>query len=162
MSTPNSYSNNPIPSGYTGDIYFYWNLRYGWLQIATGKFDSFDKDQYVLLGTISVDVKFPDVTQAAIEGLEAMITAVRATAQATIQGIEEKIESLRALEYRPATTQDIYTQNGYGGRDSYLQSLSEDFGVPLDEVKALADLLGPDEDFDGLVSSLEEHSHLYD
>ena len=34
--------------------------------------------------------------------------------------------------------------------------VAEDYGVDLDTVKALADLLGPNEDFDGLVSQLED------
>ena len=51
---------------------------------------------------------------------------------------------------------DVYLENGYDNRDDYLRSLSEDYGVPLDAVLALAEVLGPDEDFDGLVSNLED------
>lgn len=51
---------------------------------------------------------------------------------------------------------DIYQMNGYNAREDYLSSLAEDYGVDLDTVKALADLLGPNEDFDGLVSQLED------
>lgn len=51
---------------------------------------------------------------------------------------------------------DIYQMNGYKDRNDYLRLLAEDFGVDLDTVKALADLLGPNEDFDGLVSQLED------
>ena len=50
----------------------------------------------------------------------------------------------------------IYTDNGYDGRMDYLGSLSEDYDVDLSSVVALADLLGPNEDFDGLVSELED------
>lgn len=50
----------------------------------------------------------------------------------------------------------IYQDNGYRSRLDYLQCLAEDFGVALDEVMALADLFGPDEDFDGLVATLED------
>ena len=52
--------------------------------------------------------------------------------------------------------QEIYLENGYKDRDDYLNSLSEDYGVPIDAVLALADVLGPEEDFDGLVSNLED------
>ncbi len=52
--------------------------------------------------------------------------------------------------------QDVYQENGYTDRDDYLKSLSEDYGVPIEAVLALADVLGPDEDFDGLVSNLED------
>jgi hypothetical protein len=37
----------------------------------------------------------------------------------------------------------VYTENGYSSRADYLLCLSEDYGVPLDTVKALADVLGP-------------------
>ena len=52
--------------------------------------------------------------------------------------------------------QGLYQENGYKNRDDYLNSLSEDYGVPIDAVLALAEVLGPDEDFDGLVSNLED------
>ena len=54
------------------------------------------------------------------------------------------------------TNPDIYRENGYDDRDDYLRSLADDYGVPEEAVQALADILGPDEDFDGLVSSLED------
>lgn len=52
--------------------------------------------------------------------------------------------------------QEVYQENGYADRDDYLNSLSEDYGIPNDAVQALAEVLGPDEDFDGLVSNLED------
>lgn len=51
----------------------------------------------------------------------------------------------------------IYTDNGYKSRDDYLHCMSEDYGVPLDVVVMLADLLGANEDFDGLVTSLADY-----
>lgn len=48
----------------------------------------------------------------------------------------------------------IYEENGYKNREEYLDSLSEEYGS--DNVYALADLLGEEEDFDGLISSLED------
>lgn len=50
---------------------------------------------------------------------------------------------------------DIYKENGYEDRSDYLGCISDDYGVPMDTVQCLADLLGPDEDFDGLVSALD-------
>lgn len=52
---------------------------------------------------------------------------------------------------------DIYTENGFETREAYLVSLAEDYGVDIDTVRSIADLLGPGEDFDGLVSALEDH-----
>lgn len=51
---------------------------------------------------------------------------------------------------------DIYQTIGYYDREDYLSSLAEDYGVDLDTVYAIADLLGPNEDFDGLVTQLED------
>lgn len=51
---------------------------------------------------------------------------------------------------------DVYQENGYDDREDYLNSLAEDYGIPLDAVLAVAEILGPDEDFDGLVSNLED------
>jgi hypothetical protein len=47
-----------------------------------------------------------------------------------------------------------YTANGYANRRDYLESLAEEY--PADIVFALADLLGPGEDFDGLITALED------
>ena len=51
---------------------------------------------------------------------------------------------------------DVYQENGYDDRDDYLRSLADDYGIPLDAVMAVAEVLGPEEDFDGLVSNLED------
>lgn len=52
--------------------------------------------------------------------------------------------------------ENIYQQNGYADRDNYLTCLSEDYGVPMETVQSLADILGENEGFDGLVSALED------
>ena len=49
---------------------------------------------------------------------------------------------------------NIYQQEGYESRVNYLTHLAEDYGVPLSDVKELAMSLGPEEDFDALVSIL--------
>jgi hypothetical protein len=48
-----------------------------------------------------------------------------------------------------------YTEQGYKDRADYLACLADDYGVDLDTVIAIADLLGPSEDFDGLVTAVE-------
>ena len=52
----------------------------------------------------------------------------------------------------------IYTDNGYDSRKDYLRSLAEEHDVPLRAVRELACLLGPNEDFDGLVTTIEDHA----
>ena len=54
-----------------------------------------------------------------------------------------------------------YTDHGYATRRDYLLSLADDTGVDIQTVFMLADLLGPDEDFDGLVTSLEDYAEGY-
>lgn len=50
----------------------------------------------------------------------------------------------------------IYQQNGYADRDEYLICLAEDYGISPNDVLFLAEMLGENEDFDGLVSLLED------
>lgn len=50
----------------------------------------------------------------------------------------------------------IYTESGYANRREYLQGLADEFGIDPGTVFMLADMLGPNEDFDGLVTSLED------
>ena len=52
--------------------------------------------------------------------------------------------------------QTIYQENGYSSRKEYLHSLADDYGVDINVVVQLASLLGEGEDFDGLVSSLQD------
>ena len=51
---------------------------------------------------------------------------------------------------------NAYTENGYASRRDYLDSLAEDYDIDRDTVYMMADLLAPTEDFDGLVTSLED------
>ena len=51
---------------------------------------------------------------------------------------------------------NIYQENGYADRDDYMTCLSEDYGIPIENVYSLAEMLGENEDFDGLVSALED------
>lgn len=52
---------------------------------------------------------------------------------------------------------NVYQENGFENRDDYLEFLADEYGMSLLEVLSLADLLGPNEDFDGLVSALEDY-----
>jgi len=51
-----------------------------------------------------------------------------------------------------------YFEEGYESRRHYLECMSEDYGVPLPTVFRLAQMLGANEDFDGLISALESAS----
>ena len=58
--------------------------------------------------------------------------------------------------------ENIYQKKGYKNRKDYLECLAADYCVPLDTVYALASLLGKNEDFDGLISSLEDMEGVFD
>lgn len=51
----------------------------------------------------------------------------------------------------------IYTENGFENRKDYLLDLADTMGLDPSIVFTMADLLGPSEDFDGLVTSLEDY-----
>ena len=50
----------------------------------------------------------------------------------------------------------IYTEQGFQSRKDYLVNLANDFGLPVNTVFMAASTLGPSEDFDGLISTLED------
>ena len=57
---------------------------------------------------------------------------------------------------KESLNESVYTENGFANRKEYLNSLADDFGVDIQTVYDLASILGPDEDFDALVSELED------
>ena len=57
--------------------------------------------------------------------------------------------------------ESIYTDNGFKNRADYLQSLADDFGIDINTVKDLASVLGAEEDFDALVTELEDMADDY-
>lgn len=50
----------------------------------------------------------------------------------------------------------IYTANDHKSQDAYYQYLADMYNVHIETVHSLSDMLGEDEDFDGLVCALEE------
>lgn len=52
----------------------------------------------------------------------------------------------------------IYEEAGFKDRKDYLTDLADQFGVDEYVVFSLADMMGESEDFDGLVSELEDRS----
>jgi len=50
-----------------------------------------------------------------------------------------------------------YTDAGHRNRQEYLAAVADDLGVPEDVVLTLADVLGEGEDFDALITELEDY-----
>ena len=59
-----------------------------------------------------------------------------------------------------ALAENVYQLNGFANREEYLDELREEYGAEL--VDALTSVLPASEDFDGLVSSLEDHAGYFD
>lgn len=49
----------------------------------------------------------------------------------------------------------IYMKKGYRSREDYFQSLSKKYKIEFELVDLVAELCGPDEEFTGLVKTLE-------
>ena len=58
--------------------------------------------------------------------------------------------------------QNIYQENGYESREDYLQCMADDYGVPLEVVQSLFDVLGDSEAFDGLIVALEDAEGMFE
>ena len=56
---------------------------------------------------------------------------------------------------------NIYQERGFKSRTEYLEFLVEEYDVPLDVVMLLADTLGPEEDFDALLTSLDDVNSMW-
>lgn len=52
----------------------------------------------------------------------------------------------------------VYQQHGYADRKDYLMRLADDYGMDFESVEILADMLGPNEDFDGLVTTVQDYA----
>lgn len=56
------------------------------------------------------------------------------------------------------TVMSIYKANGFDSRRAYLTSIAEAYGVQVSAVFLLSQMLGAEEDFDGLISHLDDLS----
>jgi hypothetical protein len=52
----------------------------------------------------------------------------------------------------------VYEEFGFANRREYLDSLALELNLDRDTVHLMALMLGPSEDFDGLVTSLEDYA----
>ena len=59
-------------------------------------------------------------------------------------------------------TENIYVRKGYKNRRNYLEHVADDYGVPIESVFLMAEVLGADEDFDALLIELEDMHDLFD
>lgn len=55
----------------------------------------------------------------------------------------------------------VYQENGFKDRADYIRQLAEDYGLMESMVWQLADLLGSEEDFDGLVVACQDAEYQF-
>jgi len=55
---------------------------------------------------------------------------------------------------------DIYQENGYENRSQYFEALAFDYDIDINSVHALADVLGSNEDFDGLIYAINDYINM--
>ena len=54
--------------------------------------------------------------------------------------------------------QTVYTKNGYKNRRHYIRSIAEEYAVDEEFVFNLATVMGPNEDFDGLITEIQDYA----
>ena len=54
--------------------------------------------------------------------------------------------------------ENVYERHGFNDRDEYLADLADCNGIDMATVQMVADMLGENEDFDGLVTTLEDYA----
>jgi hypothetical protein len=64
------------------------------------------------------------------------------------------------MAYATELELSVYQQNGFDNREDYLDSLKEEYGEEL--VDALTSVLPASEDFDGLITELEDNYGYFD
>lgn len=53
--------------------------------------------------------------------------------------------------------ENVYERNGYENRKEYLENLADEYGIDKGTVFEMASILGENEDFDGLVTTIEDY-----
>ncbi|MEA5135396.1 MAG: hypothetical protein VB035_04565 [Candidatus Fimivivens sp.] len=56
---------------------------------------------------------------------------------------------------------NVYQENGYESREDYFQAMADEYDCPIEIVREVAETLGENEDFDGLISSLKDYARIY-
>lgn len=64
--------------------------------------------------------------------------------------------------YEIKPVENVYQEQGYLNRDDYLKALACDYDVDEDKVYELASIYGEEEDFDGLVTLLDDYVDMFE
>ena len=55
---------------------------------------------------------------------------------------------------------NIYKENGYKNRVEYFEALAFDYDIDINSVHALADVLGSNADFEGLIFAINDYINM--
>ena len=55
----------------------------------------------------------------------------------------------------------VYKEKGFSDRNEYLTELADNYGISSFDVYSISEMLGDNEDFDGLINALEDYSYLF-
>ena len=69
----------------------------------------------------------------------------------------EILLELEAKQIHQDKNMTIYQKEGYESKDNYFETLSEEYDIDKSIIYALSDLLGSNEDFDGLICSIQDY-----
>lgn len=53
-----------------------------------------------------------------------------------------------------------YCRDATATREDYIRQLADDYGLNVNEVRAISQMFGPSEDFDGLVAMVSDYSEM--
>lgn len=68
---------------------------------------------------------------------------------------------MNRTNYMVKQTMTVYEKHGYQDRIEYLTALAEEYDMHVEDVLMIADTLGENEDFDGLISALEDWTYMH-
>lgn len=84
------------------------------------------------------------------------LSRAKSASHLEIRGIP--FATIERLNAERAIPLERYRADGAIDRFGYLEDLAADHGIEFETILTLTDVLGPDEDFDGLVTTLEDLS----
>jgi len=73
---------------------------------------------------------------------------------------ENNNNKLFTFKIKRCMKRNIYKERGYADRQDYLEDVADEYGVDRNTVMYLAEMLGESEDFDGLLSTIDDFKYI--
>ena len=75
--------------------------------------------------------------------------------------METKEKTFASQNLEEIGKNNVYVENGFDDRNAYMEYLADMNGIPVSDVWDIAWILGPDEDFDALVTTIDDYAISY-